>query len=123
MLMDMPSFDTLKDLAEHDPDAFETLRTELIESFIRASPARHQRRLRGLQFVIDSRRNLASNPMQALIEIQSMMHDCLAKLNQALNGQPVTTCRGRGPSADPGRNGEGRKSKRPKVTPIGTNAR
>jgi hypothetical protein len=82
--MDKPPFDELKQLAEDSPAAFEELRTELVEDLIRNSDRSSQKRLRGLQFVIDSRRDLAGNPVKAMIEIQSMMHASLERLNRAL---------------------------------------
>lgn len=82
--MDMPTFDELKDLAKRDPEGFERLRTELIEDCICRSSARNQRRLKGLQFVIEARRLVADNPMKALLDIQAMMHDSFLRLQQAL---------------------------------------
>ena len=82
--MEKPSFEELRELAEKQPDAFETLRKELVEELIQSSDASSQRRLRGLQFVIDSRRHAARTPMKALIEIQGMMHESLYRLSQAL---------------------------------------
>ena len=82
--MDMPTFDELRDLAQRDPEGFETLRTELIEDCIRRSSRRNQRRLRGLQFEIEARRRVAGNPMKALLNIQALMHDSLFRLQQAL---------------------------------------
>lgn len=82
--MDKPDFDELKCLAERDPDAFEKLRSELVEDLIRNSSPNNQRRLRGLQFSTDARRRLASNPMKALLDIQAMMHVSLYQLSQAL---------------------------------------
>lgn len=91
MLMEKPPFDELKRLAEHHPADFEALRTELVETLIRQTPPARQHRLRGLQFVIDSRRSLAGNPVKAMIEIQSMMHRSLNSLNDALQSlQPVS---------------------------------
>lgn len=85
--MEMPKFDELRDLAERDPEGFEKLRSELIEDCIRRSSGRNQRRLRGLQFVIEARRLVADNPMKALLEIQAMMHDSFLSLQQALRAQ------------------------------------
>ena len=82
--MDMPTFDELKDLAQRDPESFEILRAALISECIRRSAARNQRRLRGLQFVIDTRRRLAASPMKALLEMQALMYDSLLTLQQAL---------------------------------------
>ncbi len=85
--MDMPTFDELRDLAERDPEGFEVLRAELIEDCIRRSSGCNQRRLRGLQFVIEARRRVAGSPMKALLEIQAMMYDSLLGLQQALHLQ------------------------------------
>ncbi|QSP94684.1 DUF3135 domain-containing protein [Marinobacter salinisoli] len=84
--MQLPTFDELKDLAQRDPEGFEKLRAELIEECILSSSKSNQPRLRGLQFVIESRRRVAGSPMKALLDIQSMMHDSLFELQQALLG-------------------------------------
>ncbi|TKV69564.1 DUF3135 domain-containing protein [Marinobacter panjinensis] len=55
-----------------------------IEDCIRRSSECNQRRLRGLQFVIDARRRTAGSPMKALLDIQAMMYDSLLGLQQAL---------------------------------------
>lgn len=85
--MDKPIFDELSNLAKHHPEAFEKLRAKLIEDCILSSSKGSQNRLRGLQFVIDTRRRLASNPVKALLEIQGMMYESLQHLNRALHGQ------------------------------------
>lgn len=82
--MDMPAFDVLMNLAKRDPEGFEVLRAELIEVCIRRSSGCSQRRLRGLQFVIDARRRVAGSPTKALLDIQAMMYDSLLCLHQAL---------------------------------------
>lgn len=82
--MDKPTFDELKDLAQHDPEGFEKLRTQLIEDCIQQSSARNQRRLKGLQFVIEARRRVADNPLKSLLDIQAMMHESFLSLQQAL---------------------------------------
>lgn len=87
MLMEKPPFDQLCHLAKTDPAAFERLRAELVEDFIKSTPPSHQKRLRGLQFVIDSRRSLAKTPVKAMLDIQAMMHSSLEKLRLALNNR------------------------------------
>lgn len=82
--MHMPTFDELRDLAQRDPEGFEILRAKLIEDCICRSSGCDQRRLRGLQFVIEARRRVAGSPMQALLGIQAMMYDSLLGLQQAL---------------------------------------
>lgn len=85
--MDMPTFDELKDLAQRDPVSFEAVRAALISECIRQSAERNQRRLRGLQFVIDARRRIAGSPMKALLDLQALMYDSLLALQQALVDQ------------------------------------
>jgi hypothetical protein len=85
--MGMPTFDELKDLAQRDPEGFESLRTELIEDCIRRSSGRNQRRLRGLQFVVEAQRRAAGSPMKALLDIQGMMYDSFLSLQEALRFQ------------------------------------
>lgn len=88
--MEKPAFDELRNLSENHPERFEQLRAELIEDCIRSSSKGSQDRLRGLQFVIDTRRRLASNPVKALLEIQEMMHESRQRLNRALHAQAET---------------------------------
>jgi hypothetical protein len=86
--MDMPTFEELRDLARRDPEGFEVLRGKLIDDCIRQSSSRNQRRLLGIQFVIDGRRRVASSPMKALLDIQAMMYESFLSLQQALKVQP-----------------------------------
>ena len=86
--MDVPPFDELKDLHQRDPEGFESLRGKLIDDCIRRSRTCNQRRLRGLQFVIDARRRVAGSPMRALMNIQAMMYDSFLALQKALLNRP-----------------------------------
>ncbi|MFN2361633.1 MAG: DUF3135 domain-containing protein [Marinobacter sp.] len=85
--MDMPTFNTLKELAQRDPEGFERLRLELIEDCISKCSPRNQRRLKGIQFVIEAKRLTANNPMKALLDIQAMMYESVLSLQQALFSQ------------------------------------
>ena len=71
----LPSFDHLKDLNIADPDAFEVLRTELINDYIETASTLRKQRLVGLQFQINSRRSLSTNPMHSCIALSKMMHE------------------------------------------------
>lgn len=82
--MDMPTFDELKDLAQRDTEGFERLRSELIEDYINRCSPENQRRLKGLQFVIEAKRLIADNPKKALVQIQAMMYESLLSLQQTL---------------------------------------
>jgi len=80
--MQLPPFDELVKLAQSDPTRLENLRQQLVDTTISSAPQDIQRRLRGLQFQIDSQRQLASNPMSACIKISKMMHDRLFDLKE-----------------------------------------
>lgn len=81
-----PTTDELIKLAEQDPQALEDLRQREINALIDSAPADMQRRLRGLQFQIDAKRQLSKTPMAACIAISQMMFDSVYELNDALNG-------------------------------------
>lgn len=86
--VELPGFDTLRYLAEHDPDRLELLRHALTEILIARSPEESRQRLRGLQFQIDARVKLASNPIAACLAVSSMMHDTLGLLQRTLVDGP-----------------------------------
>ncbi len=86
--VELPGFDTLRYLAEHDPDRLERLRNALTEMLILRSPAESQQRLRGLQFQINARVKLARSPLAACLAVSSMMHDTLSELQQVLTDGP-----------------------------------
>lgn len=54
-----PDFDEMKTLALSNPEAFEEIRRQHIESFLNTVPQEKRRRLTGLQWKIDQIRNLA----------------------------------------------------------------
>jgi len=81
----LPDFNTLKYMAEQDPQGLEKLRQEKIQALIENAPESCRQRLRGLQFQIDVRRRLANNPVQACLHISRMMHDSLHLLQEKLN--------------------------------------
>lgn len=83
--MQLPTFDELLKLAQHNPEQLEALRQQAVEETISNAPDAQQRRLRGLQFQIDAERRIANNPMAACINISKMMHDRLFELRQFVN--------------------------------------
>ena len=73
-------FDFWSQLAQDDPEGFECLRSETLESHIlRASGAR-QSRLRCLQWRIDRIRDTSKTPMAACISISDLMWDTFQNL-------------------------------------------
>ncbi len=71
---DLPTFDEFVALLATDPDGFEALRQTLIEQEISSAPAKDQRRLRGIQFQVDSVRRASKNPIASCVKIQRMLH-------------------------------------------------
>ena len=84
--MAFPSHDMLSRLARDDPQAFENLRSELIEDFIVGSSVSEERRtrLRRLQFRVDAIRHRSRSPLGALLKVYALMWDNFINLNQAL---------------------------------------
>lgn len=82
---DLPNFDTLATMAKDDPEAFEQLRREKIQEVLDQAPDHMRRRLEGLQFQIDAKRQASSNPMSTCITISRMMHESFERLRDALN--------------------------------------
>jgi len=74
-------FDDWSRLARENPDAFEAARRAVIEEFLASTPAHSRKRLRGLQWRIDTIRTRSSNPMAACLDIYGMMWDKLAGEN------------------------------------------
>jgi Protein of unknown function (DUF3135) len=91
MKLELPGFDTLRYLAEHDPERLELLRRTLTEQLIARSPEDSRRRLRGLQFQINARIKLAPNPIAACVAISTMMHAALDDLQRAFFDTPEPT--------------------------------
>ncbi|UXD87245.1 DUF3135 domain-containing protein [Thalassolituus hydrocarboniclasticus] len=83
--MQLPPFDELKQLADSNPEALETLRRQLIEQTINSAGDHVRRRLRGLQFQIDMERQRASNPLSACLRMSRMMHERLHTLTESLH--------------------------------------
>ncbi|TQV66131.1 DUF3135 domain-containing protein [Exilibacterium tricleocarpae] len=81
----LPAFDVLVNLAKRDPEALERLRRKEIESVITNAPPHLQRRLRGLQFQIDSQIQIHASPLGACIKISEMMHESFTHLRCVLN--------------------------------------
>lgn len=68
-------FDQWQELAESDPETFESARLTMIDEVIESAPPAQQKRLRCLQWRIDQERRLSNNPLGACIRLSSMMWD------------------------------------------------
>ena len=79
--MELPSHEVLSKLARDNPDAYEALRSEMIENLIRNAPPRLVPRLKGLQFRIDGIRRLSKSGLGSTIKIYEMMWQSFLGLN------------------------------------------
>lgn len=104
-VIELPAFDTLKALADEDPDALETLRNQLVAEVIERAPSHQRAQLQGLQFVLDMERRRAKNPMQCCIRMSQLMHERVDRLRECLREtlyyDGLTTV---GPQAERGHN-------------------
>lgn len=91
MKQEMPDFDVLLRLAQNDPEQLEQIRQQLTIEMIDSAPSYIRRRLRGLQFKIDSTRALAKTPMAACIQLTEMMHQSFEELRGALNSLHINS--------------------------------
>jgi len=87
MISNFPDVDSLMELAKNNPEELERLRQAEIDNLIGSAPESTQRRLRGLQFQIDCKRQLHPNGMGACMAITEMMFDSLTQLNRVLHGE------------------------------------
>jgi hypothetical protein len=79
-------FDHLSELFKTDPEKFERVRREKIEQMIQSASESSQRRLRGLQFQIDAKREIYKHkPFVSCMEISKMMHSSFEKMRYELN--------------------------------------
>jgi polyhydroxyalkanoate synthesis regulator protein len=73
--MELPDFDTLKELATTEPARLDAILEQQIDQLMTRASSDQQRRLRGLQFKIDGQRRLAKNNLDSCIRIANMMRE------------------------------------------------
>jgi hypothetical protein len=83
-------FDEWMEVYKTDPDMFEKMRQDLIESTIKQAPIGMRRRLNGLQWQIDTEIKLAKNPLDGCIKIYEMMMDSVYEPNGLLDALSMT---------------------------------
>ena len=79
-------FDTLKELNDKDPDAFEEMGKQLIEDFITSfdHSEEDQKRLRAVQWKIDRELEKHKNPTARYNCMVEMLYEQMAKFQEAL---------------------------------------
>ncbi|MES2830408.1 MAG: DUF3135 domain-containing protein [Pseudomonadota bacterium] len=80
----LPRFDVLVAMHEKDPDAYETLRHQLLRSCIDNAPEIHRAGLEALLDRINIVRAEAGTPLEAAIAASRMMVDSCLKLREAM---------------------------------------
>ncbi len=81
----LPDFDTLRQLAQTDPEALARLRQTLVEETIQSAHPARQAQLHALQSHVDRTLQRASNPYHGLIQVMALMQDKLYCLAQVMN--------------------------------------
>ncbi len=99
----LPDFDTLKELAEKDPEALERLREEYVQDVIDSAPPELRRRLQGLQFQIDAQRRIHTTPLSSCMKLSQMMYKSFNELRYLLNemtdpSYPTPECEEKAPA-------------------------
>jgi len=82
--MELPDFESLKYLAEENPEALEQLRLRYCQELIDSAPERLRRKLAGLLFRIDMESRLSRNSIQRCIRLSQMMMESFTELQDAL---------------------------------------
>lgn len=80
--LELPSHEVLAQLAHDDPQAFENLRRELVDSFIDSAPAKYQPRLNGIQFRVDCERRLSRSALGSTVRVYKLMWESFLCLNR-----------------------------------------
>ena len=81
----LPCFETLKELANQDPEAFEEFRQQSCLEYIETIPTPHRNRLRAVQFRVDYEIRNAKTPMAGLVKVSAMMHDSFYRMSRKLS--------------------------------------
>lgn len=83
----LPSIEQLIELARSNPEQLEDIRRREVEALIASAPTHMQRRLRGLQFQIDCKREAhRDSALASCLAVSGMMMESLHRLNSTLHG-------------------------------------
>lgn len=78
-------FEAWAKLSRDDPAEFERRREAALRELIDSAPARHRRRLEGLQFQVDMERQRSGSALGACLKLNSMMWASFFRLRKELN--------------------------------------
>jgi|GEM_PF-963023 len=80
MNINLPDFDVLVALHQHDPEALEDFRRHVLREAVDFAPLEHRASLERLLVQIEAARNDAATPMEAATNAFHMMQDSLLRL-------------------------------------------
>ena len=79
--VELPAHEVLSAPARDDPQAYETLRREVIEDFIERAPERIRLRLSGIQFRVDCLRRSSQAALGATVRVYELIWESFLRLN------------------------------------------
>lgn len=82
MNIEVPDFDVLVAMHQHDPDGFEVFRRRLLRAAVDAAPSAHHQSLEQLLDRIEESRAAAATPAEAALAAFCMMRDSTRRLHQ-----------------------------------------
>ena len=83
--IETPDFNTLKDLYQADPVAYETLRRRLLNEAVMAAPINHRIALQRTLCRIEAAHQAAATPLEAAVAAFHMMGESWRRLPEVLN--------------------------------------
>lgn len=78
----LPDFDTLVAMYQHDPEAYENYRRRILREAVDSAPHVHRADLEDLLGRIEQARNNAESPEEAARVAFDMMNDSVVRLNR-----------------------------------------
>ena len=79
-------FETLRAILREDPEEFDRVTRAEIDKLINSAPDNMQQRLRGMQFIIDTKLNMTNSPVQRYNLMVEMFWDGFIKFRDVVNG-------------------------------------
>lgn len=79
----LPDFDTLVAMYQHDPEAYETYRRRVLREAVDSAPRQHRSDLEQLLVRIEQARGDASTPEEAAQVAFEMMNESVRRLNRS----------------------------------------
>lgn len=83
---DFPDFEDLRTLASNNPEEFDRICRAEINRVIDSAPEDIQQRLKGMQFIIDTKLNMTNGAVQRYNLMVEMFWEGFLKFKDAVNG-------------------------------------